>query len=107
MGDRSFGVFPVRTPLSRFLLDNANCCVWIRTPISHKYHGEVSAEERRLLAERIDQLMLPKRITIAFQISVNNGSEQASRAFAEKTAKDLAEQLGFKNSSVRVETLPD
>jgi RNA polymerase sigma factor (sigma-70 family) len=93
-GDELVKVYPVRTVLSR-LLTKADCVVVV--PRLESLGDGLKRGVRESLRRAMGQLTIPRKDRVLF--CVRAGSEEALRRFLE-TAKELAQALGFKASSV-------
>src|SRR5690606_31432692 len=98
--------YPVRTALSRFLTDDADCYVVIRRPFDGR-HDQVAPEVEQSIAELLSQCNLKRKRKILFYVTSTTAGASVAERFmspdvdSTTTAAALARRLGFETGSVR------
>ena len=93
-------VHPVRTVLSRYLFEGADCVVTLTTPFPNGSDGKLRPEVETAIRRRVAALKLPHKGAVLFRVGYKDGGRDAAERFYETVAKELAEALGFKDRSM-------
>ena len=93
-------VFPVRTALSRLVLDDADCLVVITAPLDARSSGDLSPAQQKAIRNGVYKLDLPNRSRLSFHIGVKRDGRKAAKFFFDVAAKYMTKRLGFKTYSV-------
>jgi hypothetical protein len=101
LDDRAVKVYPVRTPLSRYLTGDADCVVEILMPTAAEFDAEIEPA----IARAITRLKVGRKEKISFRVLVSGKFEGAGGRISDQTAI-LAKSLGFPKSSVTVSAAP-
>jgi hypothetical protein len=101
VGDGRIDVFPVKTLLSRYYLDDANCLVEFARPFDKDFNGKLDEDTKKSIAASVKKLDLAKKKKVTFSIRLQIGAGKAADRFCESAAKELAKELGFASHSVR------
>jgi hypothetical protein len=98
--DGSVVVHPVRTVLSRYLFEGADCVVTLTTPFPKGSDGKLPPEMEAAIRRRVGALKLPHKRAVLFRVGYKQGGRDAVERFYETVARELAEALGFKDRSM-------
>jgi thiol-disulfide isomerase/thioredoxin len=96
--------YPVRTPLSHFLLgsNDYDCVIELRQPIDGRF-SEVSPTVRQVIGEQVARLDLPRKRKVNFRcLTTTAGSKSVERYFGgggPAPVSVLLEELGFRDRS--------
>jgi hypothetical protein len=101
VNDRAIKVYPVRTPLSRYLTGDADCVVEIVTPSAGKLDPEIEPGIVRAVA----RLKLARKEKMYFRV-LASGEFNLSVAPIPEQTHQLARRLGFPKSSSAVSAAP-
>jgi hypothetical protein len=104
VGDIKLKIFPVRTALSRYCLNNADCLVWIGTPFGPDSATRLSSEQQKRLENQMARLALRKKGKIAFHVSQLPDGQKSVQSFRE-TLKELTSKFGFQDHSLYVHSV--
>jgi hypothetical protein len=96
-------VFPVRTFLSRFLTDNADCVVVIKPRFSNEFTSGLPRSIRTSMSVLIRQLQLENRHKVMFSFAYSQPQgESAKNWFIESGSREIQQFLGFESSSIGI-----
>lgn len=90
-------VFPVRTFLSRFLTDNADCVVVIKAKFTEDFNEELPRAVSTSMSVFSRQLQFNKKQKVFFSFTVSQGGEKVRDWFIEEGARQLQLALGFQS----------
>lgn len=90
-------VFPVRTFLSRFLANNADCVVVIKPKFSEDFNEELPRAVRTSMSVFSRQLQFDKKQKVFFSFTFSQGGEKVRDWFIEQGARELQLALGFQS----------
>ncbi len=99
-------VHPVRTVLSRYLFEGADCVVTLATPFPKGSDGKLPPEVEAAIRRRVAALKLPTKGAVLFRVGYREGGRDAAERFYETAAKELAKSLGFKDRSMMSRSEP-
>jgi len=100
LGDWHVRVYPVSTGLSRYLTNDADCCVEIRQPLDGR-QADLSPFVRQTISQFVDKLALDKRERIQFHVSSTEAGQPDVVRFSAIIAAQFARQIGFESATVR------
>jgi hypothetical protein len=101
VGDDEIRAYPVRTALSCLQSGGADCVVSFRKPYWKDENGTLDEKGRARVKELVGSLKLKERKAIGFVIrGVKDQSVTAWSRFAEKPARELAADMGFKLNGI-------
>lgn len=90
-------VFPVRTFLSRFLTNNADCVVVIKSKFSEDFNEEFPRAVRTSMSVFSRQLQFDKKEKVFFSFTFSQGGEKVRDWFIEEGAREMQLALGFQS----------
>ncbi len=100
VGNELVRVYPVRTPLTRYLLGNNDCVVDVLAPISEEGGEALSAEIRKAILRYVPKAGVTHQDTINFRVRSGNGSEKAIDQFKRQDSVGLTKVLGYKQQTI-------
>jgi hypothetical protein len=101
--DKEFRVFPVQTLLSSLLTDQSDCVVVLTDVVKDADSEVVSAALQKQIAEKIDELKLPSKSKIMFDVKSKSGGREAVERFELRAFGEIAKALGFERGYTRHE----
>jgi hypothetical protein len=101
VGDGLVTVYPVRTPLSRYLLMNVDCVVDIRQPFDKDADGKLKPAVEKAIRDHVGKLRIPDKGKLLFRVTHTEAGKDATSKFYLGAAKELAESLGFRSQAMQ------
>jgi hypothetical protein len=98
-GDANVKVYPVRTPLSRYLADDTDCVVLVGPAVDGE-RGRLPNKYRAVAAQAVAELKLPDRKRIAFHVRSGQLTDAERRRLREDI-NQLGRELGSVGGYVR------
>lgn len=100
-GDEIVRVYPVRTALSRFLTQNADCVVDILPPFG-KETQLLDLKLRNSLQNYLPRVEVKEKGRIMFRVSTDRDARNALDRFVNTGShRELAQSVGYKEATVR------
>jgi RNA polymerase sigma factor (sigma-70 family) len=100
LGNDAIEVYAVRTILSRYLTDNADCVVRIVAPFMDQSADPLEPEVDQAIRTYVNSLRIKHKDRLFFRVAFKQAARKAVQRFEEKTSVKLATELGFKKRIV-------
>ncbi len=102
IGGKLVKAYPIRTAYSSYTCSDADCFVDLVVPVSED-SDSLGDKEVKAIRTAVRQLKLPQRKHIMFCMTVNSRTPRKTSRKRLRALQKLGEQLGFENTTVRVE----